>query len=246
LIALGQIHRNSRTAVLSSPRASKDLPGAFLIDAFIEKTMKLKSWVGLNVGLVIFGASALVGAMGHKEPKLPPVATAEPDKKAEPAAGDPAKAEPAAADAPKAEPAAGDTQKAEPATQATPPKAEPAPTGDVKAEPAPPADAAKPVKKVASSNPLSGDTEAIAVGTKLYFTWCVQCHGQKANGESRFGKYAGDLTKFWRGYKEFVLTVKNGRPGKQMPPWKELLDDENIAKIGAFLETRAEEGANWK
>jgi mono/diheme cytochrome c family protein len=104
----------------------------------------------------------------------------------------------------------------------------------------------KPVKKVESSNPLSGDPEAIELGTKLYFTWCIQCHGQKANGESRFGKYAGDLTKFWRGYKEFVLTVKNGRPGKQMPPWKDVLDDDNIAKLGAFLETLAVEGANWK
>jgi mono/diheme cytochrome c family protein len=104
----------------------------------------------------------------------------------------------------------------------------------------------KPAVKVESSNPLSGDAEAIDLGKRLYFTWCVQCHGAKANGESRFGKYAGDLTHFWRGYKEFVLVVKNGRPGKQMPPWKEVLDDENINKIGAWLETLAEEGANWK
>jgi cytochrome c oxidase cbb3-type subunit 3 len=100
--------------------------------------------------------------------------------------------------------------------------------------------------KVPSSNPLSGDPEAIDLGKRLYFTWCVQCHGHKANGESRFGKYAGDLTHFWRGYKEFVVIVKNGRPDKMMPPWKEVLDEDNIAKLGAFLETLAEEGANWK
>jgi len=100
--------------------------------------------------------------------------------------------------------------------------------------------------KVASSNPLSGDAEAIDLGKRLYFTWCVQCHGPKANGESRFGKYAGDLTRFWRGYPEFVVIVKNGRPGKQMPPWKEVLDDDNISKLGAYLETLAVEGANWK
>lgn len=105
---------------------------------------------------------------------------------------------------------------------------------------------AKPAVKVESSNPLSGDAEAIDLGRRLYFTWCVQCHGAKANGESRFGKYAGDLTAFWRGYKEFVLVVKNGRLDKQMPPWKEVLDEENINKIGAFLETLAVEGANWK
>jgi cytochrome c oxidase cbb3-type subunit 3 len=104
----------------------------------------------------------------------------------------------------------------------------------------------QPAKKIPSSNPLSGDPEAIELGRRLYFTWCVQCHGHKANGESRFGKYAGDLTRFWRGYKEFVVIVKNGRPDKMMPPWKEVLDEDNISKIGAFLETRAVEGANWK
>ena len=100
--------------------------------------------------------------------------------------------------------------------------------------------------KVPSSNPLTGDAEAIELGRRLYFTWCVQCHGAKANGESRFGKYAGDLTHFWRGYKEFVTIVKVGRVNKQMPPWKDVLDDDNINKVGAFLETLAEEGANWK
>lgn len=100
--------------------------------------------------------------------------------------------------------------------------------------------------KIASSNPLSGDPEAIDLGKRLFFTWCVQCHGPKANGESRFGKYAGDLTKYWRGYPEFVIIVKDGRVKNMMPPWKEVLDDENIAKIGAYLETLAVEGANWK
>ena len=99
---------------------------------------------------------------------------------------------------------------------------------------------------VESSNPLSGNPEAIELGKKLYFTWCVQCHGHKANGESRFGKYAGDLTRFWRGYPEFVVIVTNGRPKKMMPPWKEVLDEDNISKIGAYLETLAVEGANWK
>jgi len=101
--------------------------------------------------------------------------------------------------------------------------------------------------KVPSSNPLSGNPEAIDLGKHLYFNWCVQCHGPKADGDSpRFGKYAGNLTKFWRGYREFVNTVKNGRPGKQMPPWGEFMDEDTIAKLGAYLETLAVEGANWQ
>ena len=41
---------------------------------------------------------------------------------------------------------------------------------------------AKPAVKVPSSNPLSGNPEAIDLGKRLYFTWCVQCHGPKAGG----------------------------------------------------------------
>jgi mono/diheme cytochrome c family protein len=33
---------------------------------------------------------------------------------------------------------------------------------------------------VPSSNPLSGDPDAIEAGRKLYGTWCSQCHGGKA------------------------------------------------------------------
>jgi mono/diheme cytochrome c family protein len=99
---------------------------------------------------------------------------------------------------------------------------------------------------VESSNPMSGKPEAIEAGKKLYYKWCTACHGPKADGVSRFGSYAADLRQFWRGYKEFVVIVKNGRPEKQMPPWKEVLDETQIAQIGAFLETLTVEGAVWK
>jgi mono/diheme cytochrome c family protein len=113
----------------------------------------------------------------------------------------------------------------------------------VKAAMAPKESASTPVP---STNPSSGKLEAIDEGRKLYGMWCSQCHGPKADGVSRFGKYAGDLRVFWRGYREFVTIVKDGRTGKQMPPWKEVLDDTKIAHIGAYLETLAQDGANWK
>ena len=103
-----------------------------------------------------------------------------------------------------------------------------------------------PKPRTSAANPVSGNPEAIAAGRKLYSMWCIQCHGPKADGVSRFGKYAADLREFWRGYREFVTIVKNGRPDRQMPPWKEVLDDAKIAQVGAFLETLAIEGANWK
>ena len=54
------------------------------------------------------------------------------------------------------------------------------------------------------------------------------------------------MRKFSLGYREFVVAVKNGRTGKQMPPWKEYLTEKQISQIGAYLETLAIEGASWK
>jgi mono/diheme cytochrome c family protein len=100
---------------------------------------------------------------------------------------------------------------------------------------------------VPSANPLSGDPAAIEEGHKLYAMWCGQCHGPKADGVSeRWGKYAADLRAFWRGYDEFVRITHEGVPDKQMPPWEGVLNDEQIAQIGAWLETQAIEGANWQ
>jgi mono/diheme cytochrome c family protein len=99
---------------------------------------------------------------------------------------------------------------------------------------------------VPSSNPLSGDPEAIEAGRKLYNTWCSQCHGGKADGVSRFGKYAADLRKFSQGYTEFAIVVVEGRTERRMPPWDGVLDGEQVSQIGAYLETLAIEGANWE
>jgi mono/diheme cytochrome c family protein len=99
---------------------------------------------------------------------------------------------------------------------------------------------------VPSSNPLSGDPTAIEQGVKLYFKWCVQCHGPKADGRSRFGEYAKDLRQFSLGYSMFLATVVAGRPEKKMPPWGEYLTPKEIQEIGAYLETLAIDGANWK
>jgi mono/diheme cytochrome c family protein len=99
--------------------------------------------------------------------------------------------------------------------------------------------------QVPSSNPLSGDREAIVLGKRLFSTWCAPCHGAKADGGGQHS-YGANLTVFALGYKAFLVTVKNGRVQKQMPPWKDVLDDDAINKIGAYLETLAQPGANWQ
>ena len=95
------------------------------------------------------------------------------------------------------------------------------------------------------ANPLAGIQEEIQEGARLYFKWCVSCHGAKADGVSRFGDYAKDLRKFWRGYPEFVRIVLEGRVKKRMPPWGGVIDEDEIARIGAYLETLAFPEARW-
>ena len=97
------------------------------------------------------------------------------------------------------------------------------------------------------ANPLSGDAEAIAEGKKLFVRWCSQCHGRKADGNARFENQAADLRKFWRGYPAFVVVVLTGQEGSIgfMPPLGGYIDEDEIARMGAYLETLAIEGANW-
>lgn len=104
-----------------------------------------------------------------------------------------------------------------------------------------------PTVEVESSNPVSGDPAAIDEGAQLYGRWCVQCHGFNADGVSpRWGKMAFDLRQYFKGYEEFVHVVATGRVKRRMPPFGEYLDLDQINQIGAFLETLAIDGANWK
>lgn len=98
---------------------------------------------------------------------------------------------------------------------------------------------------VPSDNPRSGDPAAIARGKIVYYTNCISCHGSRLNGQSRFK--AGDLRKFKRGFSAFVTTVVNGRKGSigVMPPWKKVLNEDQIIDVGTYVETFAIAGAKW-
>jgi len=101
-----------------------------------------------------------------------------------------------------------------------------------------------------NSNPLSGDPKAIKEGRDWYQNICNICHGSRANGETARGGRAADLRVFNRGFRAYVETVKKGRNttglAYSMPAWAGVLDDQTIYQIGAYLETLAIEGANWK
>ena len=98
-------------------------------------------------------------------------------------------------------------------------------------------------------NPLSGNEKAINEGKSWFRSVCSACHGGRADGAGERGSGA-DLRKFNLGFRRFVETVKDGRqvPGRAqvMPAWGAVLDQKTIYEIGAYLETLAIDGANWK
>ena len=97
-----------------------------------------------------------------------------------------------------------------------------------------------------SPNPLSGDEVAISEGRTIYRANCAYCHGLRANGKGRGLPNSADLRKFKRGYTAYFSTVVNG--WKTMPPWGSQgpLEYDQINKIGAYLETIAIKGADWR
>jgi len=94
-------------------------------------------------------------------------------------------------------------------------------------------------------NPYSGNEKAMREGKSWYRGVCAACHGGRADGAGERGNGA-DLRKLELGFKG--LLEGRTQPGRTMamPSWKGVLKIDDIYKIGAYLETVAIEGANWK
>ena len=98
------------------------------------------------------------------------------------------------------------------------------------------------------TNPLSGDEKAIKEGKSWFRNTCSPCHGGRADGAGERGT-AADLRVFNKGFRKFVDTVQHGKDtgrAMTMPAWGAVLDEKTIFQIGAYIETLAIEGANWK
>ena len=104
-------------------------------------------------------------------------------------------------------------------------------------------------EEIPDANPYSGNEKAMREGRSWYRNVCSPCHGGRADGQGERGTGA-DLRKTQLGFKGFVEVVLSGRQtagrAMQMPAWKGVLKNDDIYKIGAYLETMAIEGANWK
>ncbi|MCK1393786.1 cytochrome c [Bradyrhizobium sp. 1] len=71
-------------------------------------------------------------------------------------------------------------------------------------------------------------------GKSTYASKCSHCHGPNLMNS---GTITPDLRAFPDDRARFVTTVKNGKNNK-MPPWGDILNDDEIGNLWAFISSR--------
>lgn len=80
----------------------------------------------------------------------------------------------------------------------------------------------------------NGDQAQIELGKRTYAQNCSHCHGPNMVNA---GTVTPDLRTFPDDKARFVTTVRQGKNGK-MPPWGDILSDEQIADVWAYVSSR--------
>ncbi len=101
-----------------------------------------------------------------------------------------------------------------------------------------------PEEALALENPIPATEESIAIGAKIFAERCVACHGEEGRGDGPAAAALDpppsnlhadhvhaqtDGSMFW--------TIKEGSPGTAMPPWEDVLTDEEIWHLVNFIHT---------
>jgi mono/diheme cytochrome c family protein len=91
----------------------------------------------------------------------------------------------------------------------------------------------------AAQQPSSGVDPAqtasqIDLGKTTYAQKCSHCHGPNMVNS---GTITPDLRAFPDDRTRFVTTVKQGKNGR-MPPWGDILSDDDIADVWAYISSR--------
>ena len=77
------------------------------------------------------------------------------------------------------------------------------------------------------------DQALIGPGKTTYAQKCGHCHGPNM---VTAGTVAPDLRAFPDDNTRFIATVKQGK--NNMPPWKDILSDQEITEVWAFVSSR--------
>ncbi|SDD45978.1 Cytochrome C oxidase, cbb3-type, subunit III [Bradyrhizobium brasilense] len=87
---------------------------------------------------------------------------------------------------------------------------------------------------IAQQANADGDQATIDKGKVTYAQKCSHCHGPNMVNS---GTVTPDLRTHPDDKTRFVTTVKQGKNGK-MPPWGDILSDEEISDLWAFVASR--------
>ena len=79
--------------------------------------------------------------------------------------------------------------------------------------------------------PTAALSAEMRAARSTYLTQCSQCHGTDAKGTP----VAANLQTFKGTEDDFLLIVRNGRPGTAMTPWRGLIADDDIRNIARYV-----------
>lgn len=80
----------------------------------------------------------------------------------------------------------------------------------------------------------SPDQAKLDLGKQTFAQKCSHCHGPNMVNS---GTITPDLRRFPDDQPRFVTTVKQGKNGK-MPPWGDILSDDEIGALWAYVSSR--------
>ena len=81
---------------------------------------------------------------------------------------------------------------------------------------------------------LEGDPEAIALGKRIFHTYCWGCHGRNGTG-AQCPNFTDDRQIHGERYEDLVSVVTNGVKGTPMGPWGYALGRERLLQVVAYV-----------
>jgi len=84
------------------------------------------------------------------------------------------------------------------------------------------------------SDSLEGDPEAIALGERIFHTYCWGCHGRNGTG-AQCPDFSDETQIHGDGYADMVQVVTNGVKGTPMAPWGYALGRERLLQVVAYV-----------
>jgi mono/diheme cytochrome c family protein len=87
-------------------------------------------------------------------------------------------------------------------------------------------------------------------GAEIYNNYCLSCHGENLDGRGRVSAMLDPLPRDFSKYQfvaayedRFKISLREGVAGTAMPPWKDILSDEEIDAVIQYIKDKSLENA---